>query len=93
MIVKIPCALESWRWAVIREVEDEEDRFIALVSTFLLPHISVQINVKEGFHFDVKLSYLLVLYNETASTPWLLAHTNKTEYLAASVFLSVKWEY
>lgn len=56
MIVKIPCALEGWRWAVKREVEDEEDRFIALVSTFLLPHISVQINVKEGFHFDVKLS-------------------------------------
>lgn len=45
--VEILCALgRGWRWAVKREVEDEEDKSIALVRTVLLLHISVQVNVK-----------------------------------------------
>ena len=36
-------------------------------------------SVKEGFRFNVKFSYILVLYSETAFTSWLLAYINETE--------------
>jgi hypothetical protein len=63
-----------------KKVRDKEDKFIA---TFLLPHGSVQLNAEEGLHFCVKLCFL-VLWNVVVL---YLACNNKTEHLAASVFL------
>lgn len=65
--------LRGWRWTIKEEVKDVENRAIP-AATCICSN-----SVKEGFCFNVKFSYLLVLYNETAFTSWLLAYINETE--------------